>query len=177
MGFSPKKFIKISLIGTAIVLLLFVLIGAFKPDYSFEVEVQVEAPVEETFFTFNDTLRISEWLAHVEEVQLVSGQVNKVGSQYKLAISGMENSYEVTKEITDFVPNELVAYKLQNPAVTVLTEVHFDPTDRGTHILAHHTVTGNNSYWKSMLIFLHSQIREKVEDDFARLKQLVEADS
>ena len=81
----------------------------------------------------------------------------------------------MTEEVTAFKENELFAFKLENDVMFVDAQVTFAETDGQTGITATHVVRGRNAFWRSLLPLFKSSIERRGEENFAKLKAVIEA--
>ena len=56
------KYLKYLLLIIAIIVIVFLLLGLIKPELSYEKEIMVEKPVEESWAVIQDEAKLSEWL-------------------------------------------------------------------------------------------------------------------
>ncbi|MFQ5639147.1 MAG: SRPBCC domain-containing protein [bacterium] len=153
----------------------FFLVGFFVPTFTYLSKVVVDKPVGEAFAIFNDESRLGEWLAGFKSIESVSGEPNQVGSTYKLVIEDEGEVMEMMGTVTAFVENELLSFHLVNDVMTVDTDIRFVSQGDRTEITATQKVEGRNLFWKSLLPLFQSVITQKSQENYDRLKTVIEA--
>jgi len=150
------------------------MVGFFMPWVQFEIHVEVDKPVNQTFAVFNDVLRMKDWLHNFKSIETLSGKPNEIGSKYKLVVNDDGKDFEMTEVMTGFRENEYFAFRLENEVLTNDVETRFTWEGQKTEIVTKNKIIGKNIFWKSLFPFFKSTFREHTEGDFIRLKELVE---
>ncbi len=165
------------LLGIAATLaILFVAIGIVRPEVSYENRVVVNAERTAAFTIFCDTSQMDKWLTGFQSMEKISGQAMQAGSQWRVVFNEQGREVVMTEEVTEFVSDELLAFSLYNDVLDAEVTVAFSDTgDGATEIIASNRVVGKNSFWKSMLALTQTSMVARGQENYERLKQLIES--
>lgn len=153
----------------------FFMVGFFTPDFTYNTLIQVNESKEKSFKVFNDESRMSEWLYGFKSIERISGNPNEPGSRYKLIIEDQGKEFAMTEVMKAFEPDKRLAFLIDNEVMTIDVDIHFRETDTGTEITSSNTVKGKNLFWRSLFPFYKSTFQNKSQEDYLRLKKIIEA--
>lgn len=152
----------------------FLYLGFSAPEFSYRTQIDVRAPVEETFTGFTDTTRMTTWMSGLIKVQLLRGEPDQAGGVYRLTIREDDADEIVTRQIIGFEPNTRVAFDLEDGTMNSSVDVLFESTPSGTLIAVYNTVRGKGLYWRALLRLRRNAIMERQRADFRRFKAMIE---
>jgi len=167
-------FLKYALGLVAILSVVFLLIGALVPTFSYESRIIVDAPREHSFAVFSDETRMGDWLSHFKSIELVSGAPNEVGSEYRLVIVEKGEKMVMTETVKAFDENEFYAFELDNDVMLADVEIRFSGDETSTEIVATTKVNGKNFLWRSILPLFKSMMTQRAQHDYDKLKHVIE---
>jgi len=169
------KILKYVLGVIAVLAVIFLLIGVFVPTFSYESRVVVEAAREHSFTVFSDANRMGEWISNFESIDLISGNPKQIGGKYRLVITEEDERMVMTETVTAFDENEFYAFKLDNDVMLADVEIRFSGDETSTEIVATTKVDGKGFFWRSLLPLFKSMMTERAQQDYDKLKQVIEA--
>ena len=169
------KILKYIFSGLALFAILFFGTGLLFPDVEYESTIIVDRPVDKSFMVFLDARKMSEWLTGFRRLEPISGMPNIPGSKFRMIMEVNGREVSVTQEVTGFKWNELFAFKLEHDIMTVSSEVTFKSKEMKTEITARNRVYGKNLFWKSMNVFLKKSMSRQAQEDYTKLKEVIEA--
>ena len=108
-------------------------------------------------------------------METISGNPGEVGSKYRMIF--VENGEEmvIMEEVTAFQENELFAFTLDADPLISDVEVKFRGNESKTEITATNHVEGKNLLWKSMLRIMKSMIANRGQEQYDKLKEIIES--
>ncbi len=169
-----KLALKYILIGIAVVILSFIAMGLLHPQIEYESRVEIKAPIEKTFYLFNDTSLMKNWMPGFQSITNVGGNVNTVGSKWKLVLKQNEEVFVMTETVTAFDPNKRFAFDLDNDVMTGTTDVLFTGDSIKTVIVARSTAKGKNFFMRSVFSFSKPYFKQQQDEIYVKLKSMVE---
>lgn len=169
-----KTFLKYLLIGLAIFLLVFLSLGYFNPVISYQNNIAVEAIPEAAFKIFNDTSNMKQWIMGLSRIEFVEGEMNAVGSKWKLILDQEGAHYEMLETMTAYEPNRRFAFVLTNEMFTTEVDVRFTPSLQGTIITADNVVMGKNLFWHSFFVIMSSTFSNQSQQMYDNLKLIID---
>lgn len=156
--------------------LVFAAFGIFKPQYSYESQVEVEAPIDFAWKIFMDDQYMPEWIGGFEKSELVLGEPDAVGSTYKMIIVNGQERMELLEKITAHIPQEKYAFDMDNDMFTGNTAVSFEAGGDAekTIIRSNNLVRGKAWYQKSILYVLRRSMKQQSDLSYESLKRVIE---
>ncbi|RMI19684.1 MAG: hypothetical protein D6681_02775 [Calditrichaeota bacterium] len=171
-----KKFLRYPLIVLAVLIVGFLLIGVFVPEFSYENRLVINAPVEKAFAVFIDTSYTRRWLSGFKRFEHIQGEPLQPGSKWRLIIEEQGEVFELTEEMTDYRENERFAFVLEADVLTSEVTIRFQPLDSTRcEMIATTRVRGKGMLWKSLLPLFKSGMQSHAQRDYEKLKGLMEA--
>ena len=158
-----------------LLIILFFLTGVIWPTFTYESQVTVNASPERSWNVFNDAELMPEWIQGFKSIKPISKEPGEVGSKYELII--LENGEEMRlyETITAFDVNREFKMTVTNDVLDNYVEVTFTPDGDNTVIKASSYVDGKGLFWKSMLFVAKSVIQQTSDEQYEKLKELIEA--
>lgn len=168
------KILRFLLIGFVVFLAIFLSIGLFKPVISYRNSIIVSATPKEAFDIFNDTIKMKQWINGLTRIEFVEGQMNSVGSKWKLILDQEGTHYEMLETMTAFEPNKRFAFILENEMFTTDVDIRFTPSHQGTIITADNLVKGKNILWHAFFVLLSPSLNNQSQGMYDNLKLIID---
>ena len=167
------------LLGFAIVAALlalgvFLFLGYNEPEFSYTAQVEVTAPVEDSWAVFSDESKMPLWLTGFVKVEYLRGEPNQVGSFYRLTFEEDGQQFLMTEEVTALVENDRFGMTLEADMMIAETLMTFRAVPQGTLIVSENTVRGKSAFWRSMLLLSRGEMQRRHQADLEKLKTLIE---
>jgi len=161
----------------SILIILFLIIGLIKPSTSYNCEIMVDKPIEESGYVAQDEERMSEWLEGFKKIEHVSGTPKTVGnvSNVYFTINGKE--MVVKRTITAIKLFESVESVSETDFMNMEYSVKMTAIGEKTKISSSTTVKGNGMFAKSMMVFMGRSLKNQEETNLAKLKNTIEANT
>jgi uncharacterized membrane protein len=93
-------------------------------------------PIEEVFNYVSNLEDSAEWQSGLTEVRQITGEPLGVGTQFAFVRTFLGRKVEASNEITEFTPNELVAFKTISGPIPLEASYEFEPAEKGTKLIA-----------------------------------------
>jgi len=149
-------------------------IGWIKPSVEFQTKVTAEKPLEYSFAIFSNPMFISDWMTGLKSITYISGIPYQVGNQWELTLEYDGEKYVFIQEITEFELYESFQFSLRNQRMHIDVRIEFEEINGKTTITSTNTVKGKNMIWKSLFPFLINSIQQSTQNDYDKLKDLIE---
>jgi hypothetical protein len=161
----------------SILIILFLIIGLIKPSTSYNCEIMVDKPIEESGYVAQDEERMSEWLEGFKKIEHVSGTPKTVGnvSNVYFTINGKE--MVVKRTITAIKLFESVESLSETDFMNMEYRVKMTAIGEKTKISSSTTVKGNGMFAKSLMVFMGGSLKKQEETNLAKLKNTIEANT
>jgi uncharacterized membrane protein len=101
-----------------------------------EKSIIILQPIEEVFNYVSNLAHSAEWQNGLTEVHQISGQSLGVGTQYAFVRTFLGRKMEASNEITEFAPNELVAFKTISGPIPLEASYEFESYGKSTKLTA-----------------------------------------
>lgn len=154
---------------------LFILNGFLFPKITYETRVEVSRPADKAFFTFIDAGKMREWLAGFEKLEYLSGMPGTPGSKLLLTFERNGKKIVAIQEIIDFSWNKLFEFTLENKIMKVDSRIEFIGKGMNTEIVSTNMVQGRRVLWKFLIPYMKSGLKKQSQEDFDRLKLVIES--
>lgn len=140
----------------------------------FQTKIQVNQPVAEVFAKFMDIDNMGKWLTGFKKIETVSGNPGDVGSKYKLTFEEKGKEIVMDEEVLEVKENEKFVFRMEMPQMSSHSDVEFHSVNSGTEVVSSTTVEGKGFMWKLAIPMMKSQMKKRQEQDFNKLKALLE---
>lgn len=157
-----------------IVFLCFVGLGLFLNNQEYQLETNINRPVNEVFQLYNDHNRLSEWLPEVKSFEPITETENEVGSKYKMIVDNDGKIVELIEIVTAFKKNEWVEMNFVSGWMHKYNKFTFSKSETGTKMIAKYTIEGTNPFAKSLFLFFTKSFQEIDARNLARFKKFAE---
>jgi uncharacterized protein YndB with AHSA1/START domain len=143
--------------------------------------VVINRPAVQVWRYLNNDDLVLKWVSHLNEIRQLTPGVSGAGKRFAMAAVTDNQRTDMEMEITDFVPNSHIGFRLKSPE-----GVSPGFTETGEYVLAEEdgrttvTLSGESKYFPFWVQLMEPMItpaaQKKLEGDLARLKALVEAE-
>lgn len=156
--------------------LAFVLIGFFVPEVEFNSSIDVNVPVDQAFAVHTDESRMGEWLTGFVSIENISGAPLEVGSRWRLVFEGEGGEeIEMIQEVTDYEALRHFGFVSESDDVRVGSHTRFFSDGAGgTRMELSSRLRGKTWYMRSLLPLFKGHMQERQDQDFERLRDLIE---
>ena len=173
-NYNHMKTLKKSGILLLIIFLAFVALGLFLNKQEYQLETEINRPVEEVFQLFNDHNRLSEWLTEVKSFESITETEDKVGSKYKLMVDNDGKIVELIETLTGYKENETLEIDFTAGWMHKYNHFTFEKSDNGTKIIAKYSIEGTNPFARSLFLFFTKTFQEIDSTNLSRFKTFAE---
>ena len=140
---------------------------------SFEIQVEIDRPVEEVFQYFTDIARIPEWNSMVMEVT-PSAHPIRVGSTAQIRMRLLGRTIEATQEVLEYEPNHRVV--VRTPAPIAVTDTWmFESLGAGRTRFTYRSVGETSGFFKLADPIVARVAKKQLTAQLETLKELLEA--
>ncbi|MEL7001466.1 MAG: SRPBCC family protein [Bacteroidota bacterium] len=169
----------LKIIGTILIalLLLFFSVGLIWPTFSYESKVIVNAPIDQSWEVFTDTSHSSKWMEGFKSIKTISKEPDEVGSTYELIFNSNGEEIKLLETVTHYDVNNLYGMDIQSDVLYNESLIYFDSESDKTVITAKNSVSGNGMFWKSLLYIMKSTFQETSDQQYEKLKKVIENQS
>lgn len=168
------KYLKYLLILILVLGLAFIAKGMITPSISYETEIVVNKPVQESWAVMSDESSLPKWIRGFKKIEHVSGTPNTVGAVSNVYIEEEGTEMIMQETITAFKENEHMAMDFTMDFMDIKYEMLFKDQDGKTVITTKTNTTGNSMIAKSMLSFMSSGMGKQEDENLNNLKNLIE---
>ena len=168
------KYLKYIIGIIAILVIGFLLLGVFKPKVSYECEIKVEKPLDESWAVIQDEGKLSEWLPGFQKIEHISGTPGTVGAVSNVYFVTDGQEMTIRETITDIVPNESISMSYESDFMNMDYKMDMASVNGNTKISSSTTAVGNGMISKSMMALIGSSIKAQEETNLANLKKTIE---
>ncbi len=171
------KYLKYIIITIIVLGLLFIVKGFITPSISYETEIVVNKPVQESWAVMSDESNLPKWIRGFKKVELISGTSNTLGAVSKVYIEEEGNEMIMEETIIALKENELMAMTFTMDFMNINYEMLFKEQGGKTVITTKTHTTGNSMIAKSMLSFMSGSMGTQEDENLNNLKNLIEGNS
>ncbi len=168
------KIIKYILGIILLLTLIFFAIGFIKPEVSYESEVSVNKPLNETWAVLSDEAKLPDWIEGYKRSELVSGEAGQVGAVSKIYVDNQGQEMVMQETITALDPDKRMAMTFTMDFMDMDYEVLLDEKEGKTHIRTKSKVKGNGMMAKSMVALMSSGMKAQENKNLSKLKKVIE---
>ena len=155
---------------------IFCLIGLIYPEFDYKNEVVINKPVEQVWKVFTDGEKMDQWLIGLKSVEIVKGQPDEIGSQFKLKFVEDGHEMEVIETVTAFEANKRFAFDLDSDVFKGKTDIRMEPMGDKTKLTAVNSVDGHNLVYDAMFFFMKGSFKDNGQKSYDLLKKLAEGE-
>lgn len=167
------KFLKIALIVVGLLVAAFFAIGLICTECSYQVEMEIDAPVSSVWEKLNDMESMPTWMDGLESIELTGGQSGSVGAQYRLVFLQDGEEIEIQETFTEFDPPNAFAFDMSNEVLTGTKRISLTDNNGSTKLLATTSYVGTNLLWRSIMCLSQGSIQRMEQAQFEQLANLM----
>lgn len=168
------KYLKYILGLSAVLLIVFLLLGMINPKLSYDSEIVVEKPAAESWAVVQDEAKMAEWLTGFQKVEHISGTPGTVGAVSLVYFDNEGQQMSIQETITNIVPDESISMVFEDDFMDMDYKMSLTSIDGKTKINSNTTVVGNSMFSKSILVFIRGSLKAQEDANLIKLKQAIE---
>ncbi len=168
------KILKYILGILALLVLLFILIGVFASEISYDCEITVDKSLAESWAVSQDEEKLADWLDGFVSMEHVSGPKNEVGGVSDVVISDDGQEFTIRETITEIVPNESISMTFTSDYSHMDYTLRMADAGGKTKISSNTTMSGKGMLNKSLFSLMRGMIKGQEETNLANLKRTIE---
>jgi len=173
------KIVKWILIPLLILIALFFAMGLVNSSIEYGHTVKVNKNVKEAWAVTEDESKLDQWLAGFVSEDLLRGEQNKVGSQYKVVVkpSPEEDAFEMIETLVARDEFSLLEMHFESDFGTFDQTMKFTAKGNQTEIATESIVSGGNVLTNSMvgwMELLGGSFQKQEEENINKLKKVIE---
>ncbi|NVK23043.1 MAG: SRPBCC domain-containing protein [Kangiellaceae bacterium] len=170
------KILKAMFLLVGVLFLSLVAVGIFKRDFESQVAIEIDAPISQTFAVYNNPFMLNRWLTDFKSLEKVSGELNQVGSQWKLIFDTQNNEEVILRQtITQFEPEHIIAFGYDNIWLSGHNITRFEAlaSDK-TQVTITQNYSGKGIVQNAMLFLMSHHVNNMNQQNLKQLKGLIE---
>lgn len=171
------KYLKYAIGGLAILFVIFLLLGVFKPTVEYDSEIIVDKPLAESWAVTQDEEKLSEWLSEFQRTEPVSGTPGTVGAVLDVYFGEEGQEMKIRETITEIIPNQSISMTYESDFMNMDYQMTMTPINGKTKINSTTTASGNGIFSKSMMAMMAGSIKKQEDTNLVNLKKTIEANS
>ena len=156
-----KKILVYVLVVIVLIIAGALVFGLLNPSISYETRLEINKPRDVVWKYFTDETKMSEWLDGFQKIELISGNKNEVGSQYRMTFVEDGREIVMTETVKEFNPGERFAFHLENEVISVDSEITLTDVEGKTLFTEKDTAVGGNILWRILFAAMKSTFQEK----------------
>jgi uncharacterized protein YndB with AHSA1/START domain len=164
------------MLGAAIVTLVAILLlwmwGG--RTFTFGSEVLLAAPPEQVFPYLTEPALLTQWMGGLVESRPLDDGVLRVGARAREVVEENGKRFEMESEVVGLEPNRTLEVSLRHPSMECVNRYQLEPEDSHTRVTMTMRLSGRG-FMRLMAPFIGGPARRKLDADFGRLKELLEA--
>ena len=139
--------------------------------------VEINSPAEVVFGYLTDPVKLKQWLGGLKETKpLTDGEIG-VGTRFHdVYDEGGGRTMEMTNEIVAYEPRRRIKIKGTNAVLDLTADYRLQESGGRTRLEFVSTYEFKKLLFKLMAPLVNRAGQKKLQDDFARLKRLAEAE-
>lgn len=172
-----KRLLKFLLYSAGIIgvlVLIFLSIGWFSDELSFQSKVEVNATPAECWAVLQNPGYMEKWMEGFDEIEFVSGVPGEVGSTYRLLFKDGEEMNAILETLTVMEENERLGFDMHNDFLDGSMDIVLKASKIGTTISATTEFTGSNAMMQSMFVLMKESIAHNDQKNYDNLKAVIE---
>ena len=138
--------------------------------------IEIKATPEKVFYWLEDPERVKKWQTNVTEYKIIKNMQNKVGTTFTEYIEENNRRTEMRGIVTEFVPNEKLAFHLEGDYNIVDVNFKLTAKNKLTY-LTQNAEIHFKGVLKVLSVLLKKKIIKQTRKEFAVLKKLCEREN
>lgn len=138
----------------------------------YRADVEINAPPTTVFAYLTETELLPQWMDGVTKIEPLTDGMHGVGAKSRVTI---HDSQVIEDEVLESKPGELLQIRLTSPGLDAIST--YDLHSHGSHThLSHEFQADFGGIARIFAPFVAGSIQSKLDEDFQRLKQLIESE-
>ena len=142
--------------------------------------IDINTTPDKVFYWIGDPERAMVWTSNVSSYQVLHETPEMVGTTFVETVEDEGGRTEMHGVVTDFIPNQLIAFHLSGKYNVVDVEYRLEEIETGTCLTQHANIRFK-SFLKLISLFMEPAFKKKnlsqLQSEFDRLKELCEEDA
>ena len=172
---KQKKILVFSAIGLLSMILSAGCIGWINQSQTLSYELKVNKPVYVSFQIFNDPLSIPKWVSGFQDIKIISGNLDKPGSEYLLFLNQFGEDIQVSGVLKSFIDNKEYSCKYETKYSIGIFEAKFIGVNNNSKLRFSNTYTAKNIFYSILLYAMKENIDQQQQQQFEKLKEVIES--
>lgn len=168
------KFLKYALGIIALLVLIFILIGTFSSEITYEDGITIDKPLAESWAVTQDESKLADWLDSFQKIEHVSGTPGTVGAVSDVYFLDNDQEFVIRETITEIVPNESISMTYISDYSHMDYTLQMAEVDGKTKISTNTSVKGKGMFYKSFMVIMSSSIKGQETTNLTNLKRIIE---
>ncbi|WP_144392367.1 SRPBCC family protein [Pleionea sediminis] len=168
-----KLLIRSIQIITALIL-VFLSIGMLKPNYDSKSEIVLDKPIEESFNYIISEDKLKTWLPNLKSIDKKNARWLSLNEDTILNFTNKESLKTLALRIDKLEIHEEILFSLIDKKQTSQVRITFEELENKTKLTVNQKITPKGLFWKSVMFFNQSSIREQAENLLLKFKQQLE---
>jgi len=176
------KILKFLLLIVLLVILLFIVMGFIKPTVNYGHEIEVNKSAKEAWAVHQDPTKLNQWLDGFKSIELIKGQENEIGSQYKVVVNPQEGQpdFEMIETLVDKEDYKFITFSFDSDMMVFDQKTSFTESNGKTKIRTESKVVGKGMMMKSMFAMMEiftGSFQSKEAENIEALKKVIESNA
>ncbi len=168
------KTVKIIVIFLVILTVIFLGTGLVVKENSYELEITVDKPLEQTFASFNDISTVKQWIPEYESIEIVDKKSEITGSVYNIIVENKGQKVIVKEKILAYVANEKVTLFFDREGVAETDEYTFKSDGSKTIITLNSSYQAKSYILGCVLPYFEGTFKGLDETNLNNFKEFIE---
>ncbi len=139
--------------------------------------IEILRQPEDVFLWIGSPEKAMVWMTSVSRTEFLRRTPDMIGTTFREIVADEKGSTELQGVVTDYRPNQLIAFHLSGAYDVVDVEYRLEAIEGGTRVTQTADVRFKSFLWL-MSILMGSRFKKKLDEqvsrEFARLKELCE---
>lgn len=136
--------------------------------------IEINRPVAEVFRYLNTSELTIKWLSGLTKITPITSGGNRVGAQAKHTYNENGREFEMLEETLIYEPNRRVKIKGITDMFEITAQYTLTPIGERARLDFESTLTFKNFFMRLLAPLINRSSKNRVVEDFKRLKSLVE---
>lgn len=168
------KTVKIIVIFLVILTVIFLGTGLVVKENSYELEITVNKPLEQTFASFNDMSSVKQWIPEYQSIEAVDKKSEITGSVYNIVVENKGQKVIVKEKILAYVPDEKVTLFFDREGVAETDEYTFKSDGSKTIITLNSSYQAKSYILGCVLPYFEGTFKGLDETNLNNFKEFIE---
>ena len=142
--------------------------------------IDIDTTPDKVFYWLNDPERAMAWMSSVSKTEIVHETTDMVGTTFREIVEENGRWTELEGVVTDYRPNQLIAFHLSGKFNIVDVEYHLEGMENRTRLTQQAHIRFK-SFMKVVSLLTGPLFKKKImaqsRQEFAKLKELCEPDA